>query len=214
MRQHFDSTGRESSPFEWLAVTALLAYAIREPFAGAVQFYLNGLNIGFLWFAPDGIAIACIAAILVIDLTLFRSGKFLFILCTIFYYMLLGYVTIGSVASSLSGFKALLPLFVGVLLSRQVLRRRFVQATLISLLLVAIAGLWWSTYSELPWAKLNFDSGLGVKQFRPTVWAANLTYRPFGLASDEHAAGSSIVFLFALIGAGCKRDGRTTKVLT
>jgi hypothetical protein len=192
-------------PFEWLAVTVLLAYAAREPFAGAVQYYLDGLGLGVLWFLPDAIAFACVVALLVTDVFLFRSLKFLFILCAIFYYMLLGYVSIGSFASSLSGFKACLPLFAGLLLSRRVLERRLVQVILISLLLVAVVGLWWSSFNELPWAQLNFDSGLVVKKFRSTVWTAGGAYRPFGFANDEHAAGSSVLFLLALIGASNRR---------
>jgi hypothetical protein len=195
----------ESMPFEWLAVTALLAYAVRESFSGAVQYYLDGLNLGFLWFVPDAIGLVCVVALVVIDLVKFGSFKFLFILCAIFYYMLLGYVSIGSLASSFSGFKALLPLFAGLMLSRPVLRRTHVQIALTGLLLLAMVGIWWSLNNPLPWAQLSFDSGLGVKQIRSTIWAGANTYRPFGFSADPHSAGSSIVFLFALIGAGNKR---------
>jgi hypothetical protein len=119
--------------------------------------------------------------------------------------MLLGYVSIGSAASSFSGFKALLPLFAGLMLSRPLLQRNYIQIALTALLLLAMAGVWWSLKNTLPWAQLSFDSGLGVKQLRSTIWAAGGTYRPFGFASDPHSAGSSIVFLFALIGAGNAR---------
>lgn len=188
-------------PFEWLAVTALLAYAVREPFAGAVQYYLDGVGLGFLWFVPDAIGLACVAALIVADVFLFRSFKFLFILFAIFYYMLLGYISIGSFASSLSGFKALLPLFAGLMLSRRVLQRRFVQFALVGLLCLAMVGIWWSLNNTLPWAQLAFDTGLGVKQLRSTIWGSGGAYRPFGFSTDPHAAGSSIVFLLALIGA-------------
>jgi hypothetical protein len=195
----------EAMPFEWLAVAVLLAYAVREPFAGAVQYYLDQLHLGFLWFLPDAIGLICVAALVVIDLVKFGSFKFPFFLCAIFYYMLLGYVSIGSAASSFSGFKALLPLFAGLMLSRPLLQRNYIQIALTALLLLAMAGVWWSLKNTLPWAQLSFDSGLGVKQLRSTIWAAGGTYRPFGFASDPHSAGSSIVFLFALIGAGNAR---------
>ena len=195
----------EAMPFEWLAVVVLLAYAVREPFAGAVQYYLDQLHLGFLWFLPDAIGLICVAALVVIDLVKFGSFKFPFFLCAIFYYMLLGYVSIGSAASSFSGFKALLPLFAGLMLSRPLLQRNYIQIALTALLLLAMAGVWWSLKNTLPWAQLSFDSGLGVKQLRSTIWAAGGTYRPFGFASDPHSAGSSIVFLFALIGAGNAR---------
>jgi len=195
----------EAMPFEWLAVAVLLAYAVREPFAGAVQYYLDQLHLGFLWFLPDAIGLICVAALVVIDLVKFGSFKFPFFLCAIFYYMLLGYVSIGSAASSFSGFKALLPLFAGLMLSRPLLQRNYIQIALTALLLLAMAGVWWSLKNTLPWAQLSFDSGLGVKQLRSTIWAAGGTYRPFGFASDPHSAGSNIVFLFALIGAGNAR---------
>jgi hypothetical protein len=205
LRQTPLRTESELMPFEGLAVTALLAYAVREPFAGAVQYYLDQLHLGFLWFIPDAIGLVCVVALVVIDLAKFGSFKFPFFLCAIFYYMLLGYVSIGSVASSFSGFKALLPLFAGLMLSRPVLQRSYVQIALTVLLLLAMVGVWWSLNNTLPWAELSFDSGLGVKQIRSTIWAAGNTYRPFGFATDPHSAGSSIVFLFALIGAGNKR---------
>ena len=205
MRQEPLRTDAESMPFEWLAVTVLLAYAAREPFAGAVQYYLDQFHLGFLWFIPDAIGLVCVAALVAIDLAKFGSFKFPFFLCAIFYYMLLGYVSIGSVASSFSGFKALLPLFAGLMLSKPVLQRSYVQIPLTVLLLLAMVGVWWSLNNTLPWAELSFDSGLGVKQIRSTIWAAGGTYRPFGFATDPHSAGSSIVFLFALIGAGNKR---------
>lgn len=205
LRQEPLRTNSESMPFEWLAVTVLLAYCVREPFAGAVQYYLDGLHLGFLWFIPDVIGLVCVVALVVIDLAKFGSFKFPFFLCVIFYYMLLGYVSIGSFASSFSGFKALLPLFAGLMLSRPVLQRRSVQIALTGLLSLAMVGVWWSLHNTLPWAQLSFDSGLGVKQLRSTIWAGGNTYRPFGFATDPHLAGSSIVFLFALIGASNRR---------
>ena len=205
MRQEPQRTDLESMPFEWLAVTVLLAYSVREPFAGAVQYYLDQLHLGFLWFLPDAIGLVCVAALVVIDLVKFGSFKFPFFLCAIFYYMLLGYVSIGSAASSFSGFKALLPLFAGLMLSRPLLQRSYIQIALTVLLVLAMIGVWWSLKNTLPWAQLSFDSGLGVKQLRSTIWAAGGTYRPFGFATDPHSAGSSIVFLFALIGAGNAR---------
>ena len=205
MRQEPQRTDLESMPFEWLAVTVLLAYSVREPFAGAVQYYLDQLHLGFLWFLPDAIGLVCVAALVVIDLVKFGSFKFAFFLCAICYYMLLGYVSIGSAASSFSGFKALLPLFAGLMLSRPLLQRSYIQIALTVLLVLAMIGVWWSLKNTLPWAQLSFDSGLGVKQLRSTIWAAGGTYRPFGFATDPHSAGSSIVFLFALIGAGNAR---------
>jgi hypothetical protein len=205
LRQEPQRTDLESMPFEWLAVTVLLAYSVREPFAGAVQYYLDQLHLGFLWFLPDAIGLVCVAALVVIDLVKFGSFKFPFFLCAIFYYMLLGYVSIGSAASSFSGFKALLPLFAGLMLSRPLLQRNYIQMALTVLLVLAMIGVWWSLKNTLPWAQLSFDSGLGVKQLRSTIWAAGGTYRPFGFATDPHSAGSSIVFLFALIGAGNAR---------
>ncbi len=190
----------ETRPFQGLAVVALLSYALREPFAGAVQYYLSNYNAGVLWFIPDAIGLVCIVALLAFDLAFNRSLKFFFLIAIILYYMLLGYITSGSFAASLSGFKALLPLFVGLIMSRQVLQRSSVQTVLMALLLIAVVGVWWSSFSELPWAQLSFDSGLVVRKFRATVWAANNTYRPFGFANDQHAAGSSILFLLALIG--------------
>lgn len=192
-------------PFEWLALVALFSYAVRDPFAGPVQFYLNGIGLGVLWFVPDLIGIVCIVALLAIDIREFRSFKFLFILLAIFYYMLLGYVSIGSVASSFSGFKALLPLFVGLMLTRRALQRRFVQLALMALLFFAVGGLWWSSISDLPWSTLNFDSGFGdARQFKQTIWGYG-GYRPFGFAADQHSAGSSVVFFLALIGVGQRR---------
>jgi len=187
-------------PFEWLAILVLFAYCAREPFAGAVQFYLGDASLGFLWFVPDGIALLCVVALLATDM-LNGSWRFLFFLVVIAYYMLLGYISIGSAASSLSGFKALLPLLSGVLITRSVLQRRWVQIGLVTLLIVAIVGVWWSVGHELPWARSSFDSGLGTKQFRATVWAAGGGVRPFGFSSDQHYAASSILFLFAFIGA-------------
>ena len=206
MRQAPPRTAPEALPFEWLAVTVLLAYAVREPFSGAVQYYLDEFGLGILWFIPDAIGLGCVIALLVTDVVLYRSVKFIFILCVIFYYMLLGYVSIGSFASSLSGFKAFLPLFAGLMLSRRILQRRMVQVILIALLLVAVIGLWWSSFNQLPWAQLSFDSGLVVRKFRATVWSAGGTYRPFGFSNDQHAAGSSVLFLLALIGAGNRRS--------
>lgn len=201
MRQPADQHETATGLFEWLAIFALLGYVCREPFAGAVQFYLSQLNAGFLWFIPDAIGLACVVAVLVIDLARYRSVKFLMIMVAVSYYMLLAYITIGSFAAALSGFKALLPLFAGLLVTRQVLQRRFVQAVLVSLLLLAAFGIWWSTFSALPWSTLNFDSGLGQKQFKGTVWESGGGYRPFGFAADQHSAGSTVVFLLALVGA-------------
>ena len=194
LRQEPQRTDLESMPFEWLAVTVLLAYSVREPFAGAVQYYLDQLHLGFLWFLPDAIGLVCVAALVVIDLVKFGSFKFPFFLCAIFYYMLLGYVSIGSAASSFSGFKALLPLFAGLMLSRPLLQRNYIQIALTVLLVLAMIGVWWSLKNTLPWAQLSFDSGLGVKQLRSTIWAAGGTYRPFGFADhafESHNGGAS-----------------------
>jgi hypothetical protein len=193
--------------FERLSILALLSYAVREPFVGAVQFYLNQLNLGVLWFVPDIMGFVCIGAILAVELTQAGSLKFAFIIIVIFYYMLLGYISIGSFASSLSGFKALLPLFVGLTLTERVLQRRSIRLTLVLLLLLAIAGLWYSAYNELPWAGLNFDSGIGESRtFKSIQWAGSTgAYRPFGFSGDQHYAGSSILFLLALIGVSNRR---------
>lgn len=195
------SQAHDKLPFEWLAILVLFAYCVREPFAGAVQYYLGNAGLGFLWFVPEGIALLCVVALLATDVFMNGSWRFLFFLAVIAYYMLLGYISIGSVASSLSGFKALLPLLSGVLVTRSVLQRRWVQLGLITLLIVAMAGIWWSSSHELPWARSSFDSGLGTKRFHEIVWAAGGGIRPFGFSSDQHYAGSSILFLFAFIGA-------------
>lgn len=188
-------------PFQWLAIAVLLAYCLREPFAGAVQFYLGNAGLGFLWFVPDGIALLCVVALLAIDLAMNGSWRFFFLLVVIAYYMLLGYITIGSVASALSGFKALLPLLSGILITRSVFQRAWLQFCLVALLVIAMAGVWWSVGHALPWAGSSFDSGLGTKSFRATVWASGGGVRPFGFSSDQHYAASSILFLFAFIGA-------------
>lgn len=197
-RTRFDTTG--------LARVAFLAFAVREPFSGAVQWLLDSVGLSPMWFVPDVLAAICLTALVFEDAFLFASGFYIILILYLIASMTLGWAVSDSLASVASGFKAVLPIFVGVLIAREVTTRGVMQKALYILLMLAIVGVPFSIIYPLPWAQLSFDAGLGSRQFQATVWGSGGSFRPFGFASDMHGAGVSIMMLWILLGLN-RRSG-------
>jgi hypothetical protein len=149
-----------------------------------------------LWFLPDLLGLVCVAAVLMESPA--RKHRALIFMYVILLYCLEGYYVSGSVGSVLSTFKALVPLFCGLLLDRELLARPFMKVLLLALLLLASFGVVFTLTADMPWANLTFE-GIGVEQkYKDLQWIEGSRIRSYGFAGDEHGAASSILTLFIL----------------
>jgi hypothetical protein len=146
----------------------------------------------------------CIAMALAVDVSSRKVGILFFLYVTILYGFE-GYFVSGSAASVLSTFKALVPLFCGLLLDRDLLTRPLMRRVIFLFWLAACGGVIYSMYGSAPWSKLQFD-GVGVTQaYKATQWTTEGDVRNFGFSGDEHGAASSILALSILLSLGLRR---------
>jgi len=199
-----DEPGRKVPSTGKLAMIALIGYFVQVAFFGPTRYFLSQFNIELLWYLPDMLGLACIAAILMRDIYS-GSARVAVFLGVIFFYMVGGYTISDSVNSVLSTFKALVPLFCGLLLDRDVLTRRFMKWTLLCFLLLACAGVAYSKYVGLPWLGLEFQGVGVVQQFKQLQWVAGGDVRLYGFAGDQHGAGFSIVALLILLSMSLRK---------
>jgi hypothetical protein len=179
-----------------LGAVTLIAYLCQSAFFGPIRYFLASRGLEMLWFLPDLLGLVCVAVVLIESAA--REHRALIFIYAIIFYCLEGYLVSGSVGSVLSTFKALVPLFCGLLLDRELLARPFVKALLLALLLLASFGVLFTLTADMPWANLTFE-GIGVEQkYKGLQWIEGSRVRSYGFAGDEHGAGSSILTLFIL----------------
>jgi hypothetical protein len=179
-----------------LSATTLIAYVCQSAFFGPIRYFLASRGLEMLWFLPDALGLVCLAVVLIESPA--RQHRALMFLYAIVLYGLEGYLVSGSVASVLSTFKALVPLFCGLLLDRELLGRPFMKVLLLALLLLASYGVLFTQTADMPWANLTFE-GIGVDQkYKGLQWIEGSRVRSYGFAGDEHGAASSILTLFIL----------------
>lgn len=186
-----------------LGAVTLVAYICQAAFFGPVRYFLATANLEMLWYLPDLLGLICIAVL--IKESPSRKFRALAFLSIMVLYSLEGFIVSGSVNSVLSTFKALVPLFCGLLLDRELLASPTMKGVFLVLLLIACAGVVYSDNAEMPWAKLSFE-GIGVVQkYRTLQWVPGGQIRAYGFAGDEHGAASSIVTLFILFSINARK---------
>jgi hypothetical protein len=186
-----------------LGAITLVAYICQSAFFGPIRYFLVSTKLEKLWFVPDLLGLVCVAAVLIESPS--RKHRALIFMYVILLYCLEGYLVSGSVASVLSTFKALVPLFCGLLLDRRLLARPFMKALFLALLLLASIGVVFTLTAEMPWADLTFE-GVGVEQkYKGLQWIEGSRIRSYGFAGDEHGAASSIVTLFILFSLNARK---------
>jgi hypothetical protein len=181
-----------------LAQIALVGYLFQTALFAPVRYILAAAKLEPLWYLPDGFGLMCLAAVLVVDAR-GRNYRILIFLFALTMYALEGYFVSGSAASVLSTFKALVPLFCGLLLDRDMLTRPLMRAALFMFWAAACGGVVYSTFGTAPWTKLQFQ-GVGVAQaYKAMQWTTQGDVRNFGFAGDQHGAASSILTLFIFL---------------
>ena len=186
-----------------LSAITLIAYLCQSAFFGPIRYFLVSTGLERLWFVPDLLGLVCVAAVLIESPA--RKHRALLFTYVILLYCLEGYFVSGSIGSVLSTFKALVPLYCGLLLDRELLSRPVIKALLLALLLLASFGVVFTLTADMPWANLTFE-GIGVEQkYKGLQWIEGSRIRSYGFAGDEHGAGSSIVTLFILFSRNVRR---------
>jgi hypothetical protein len=117
--------------------------------------------------------------------------------CLIF-YSIVGYLVTGSFASIGAGLKMLLPLFCGLVLPSTELRRGYVNAALLGILIISCLGVFYSYFATPPWAGMAFETGDSAKAAKTTMYYLGQT-RTSGLNEDPHGAAFGILALCMLV---------------
>lgn len=187
-----------------LAGLTLVAYLCQVTLFGPIRYLLFITHLQLLWYVPDVLGLMCLGVLLLKDAP--TSPRILIFMIAIFFYLIEGYIVSGSTNSVLSTFKALVPLFCGLLLDRTLLTRPLMKAFFFLLLLVAVAGVAYSIVGKMPWSDIQFE-GVGVaQQFKGMQWVSGGDIRGFGFGGDEHGAASSIVTLLIFLSFGLRKS--------
>jgi hypothetical protein len=186
-----------------LAAITLIAYLCQVALFGPIRYFLSIVHLETLWYLPDLLGFMCIGALLLTESA--RNPRILIFTVVIGLYLVEGYLVSGSVNSVLSTFKALVPLFCGLLLDRALLTRPKLKKALLLIWLVACAGVVYALNEELPWVGMQFEGAGVVQQYKDSQWLPGGDVRIYGFGGDQHSAASSIVTLSILISMGLKR---------
>jgi hypothetical protein len=187
-----------------LAGLTLVAYLCQVTLFGPIRYFLFLTHLQLLWYIPDILGLMCLGALLLKDAP--TSPRILIFMAAILFYLVEGYVVSGSTNSVLSTFKALVPLFCGLLLDRSLLTRPLMKAFFFLLLMIAVIGVAYSTVGKMPWSDIQFE-GVGVtQQFKGMQWVSGGDIRGFGFGGDEHGAASSIVTLLIFLSFGLRKS--------
>jgi hypothetical protein len=179
-----------------LAQITLVGYLCQTALFAPVRYLLATKHLEMLWYVPDLLGLMCIAAVFI---TTDHNLRILVLLNVLLLYAIEGYAVSGSPASVLSTFKALVPLFCGLLLKRDLATGPVMRKILLLFWLAACGGVIYSMYETPPWSSLQFE-GAGVLQaYKETQWTPGGGVRNYGFAGDQHAAASSILTLFILL---------------
>lgn len=214
MRRHqnsaFSSSYNQGAPAHLTALTsrlaqmALVGYLCQTALFAPLRYVLVSVRLEILWYVPDILGLMCIVAAVAVDVSTRRFRSLLFLYVVVLYGFE-GYFVSGSVASVASTVKALVPLFCGLLLDRDLLTRPYFRKVILAFWLVACGGVVFSMYGSAPWSNLHFD-GIGVTQaYKATQWTAGGDVRVYGFSGDQHGAASSILTLAVMLSLGVRR---------
>ena len=185
-----------------LAGLTLVAYLCQVTLFGPVRYLLFLTHLQMLWYIPDILGLMCLGTLLLKDAP--TNPRILIFVTAISLYLAEGYIVSGSANSVLSTFKALVPLFCGLLLDRRLLTHPLMKAIFFLLLMIAVAGVAYSIVGKMPWSDIQFE-GVGVtQQFKGMQWVSGGDVRGFGFGGDEHGAASSIVSLLIFLSFGLR----------
>ncbi len=180
-----------------LAGLTLVAYLCQVTLFGPIRYLLFLTHLQMLWYIPDILGLMCLGTLLLKDAP--TNPRILIFMTAISLYLAEGYIVSGSANSVLSTFKALVPLFCGLLLDRRLLTHPLMKAIFFLLLMIAVAGVAYSIVGKMPWSDIQFE-GVGVtQQFKGMQWVSGGDVRGFGFGGDEHGAASSIVSLLIFL---------------
>lgn len=198
----------ESAPYSQsiriLAATTFVAYLFQVSFFGPIRYFLSINRLEILWYIPDLLGFICICAALLKGASN-RNFRILIFLIAIILYLIEGYLISASVSSVLSTFKALVPIFCGFLIDREMLSGWLLRRIIFVFLIAACVGVVLSRSVAMPWADLQFE-GVGVVQtFKVTQWLLGGDVRNYGFAGDQHGAAWSILLLFMMFSIRANR---------
>ena len=181
-----------------LARASLVGYLCQTVLFAPIRYFLVTIKLEPLWYVADALGLMCLAAIIVLDATA-RNYRVLLFLLILGAYAIEGYFVSSSTTSVLSTFKALVPIFCGLLLNRQLLTGRFMRWLFLLFWVTACLGVVYSMYGNPPWSSLQFE-GVGVSQaYKAAQWTSEGEVRNFGFSGDQHGAASSILTLLILL---------------
>jgi hypothetical protein len=181
-----------------LAQITLVGYLCQSALFAPVRYLLATEKLEMLWYVPDFLGLMCIVAVLVTTTTA-QNIRILIFMNVLVLYLIEGYVVSGSIASVLSTFKALVPLFCGLLIDRDLLTGPVMRRILLLFWLAACGGVVYSMYGTAPWSNLQFEGAGIVQAYKATQWTPEGGVRIYGFAGDQHGAASSILTLFILL---------------
>ncbi|MDP4021787.1 hypothetical protein Q8W71_04040 [Methylobacterium sp. NEAU 140] len=182
-----------------LEAAALFCYFTRDLTAGALRYYLTIFGLGPLWFIPDILAAACLAAF--IGRHVIREGSAVALLTVLYtaFSLGIGLIVLGNVAAMASAFKMILPVFVGFCFCDRALGDyRRLLASIHAMFYVATFGVILSSLQEMPWVGFKYEAFGAVREAGRLWWAGDEGVRLSGLAADSTMAGFFVLITFGL----------------
>ncbi len=195
----------------WIRLTdvvvgvTVIGYLTQIVLFGPLRYYLSNVGLQPVWYIPDALGLACIPLFLIAH----RQNRYqsLLFLAVIVVYLIEGYLISRSVTSVLSTFKALVPLFCGLLLNRRIIEARLVRCCFMALLTVAMLGILYSLEGKAPWSGTNFEGVSGTRAFKATQWVfgGSGEIRNFGFGGDQASTSSGMLTLFIFLSLRIRR---------
>ena len=181
-----------------LEAIALAVYLIRDAFGGIIRYYSSVLHLDALWFAPDIIAIPCIAQFIAHCIVRNRNLLASLVLVQIVLSLALGFVMLGTFNALSSSFKMMLPVFVGFCFCDSNIGDYKKLLSVVALTLyLSVFGVFLSKYHPMPWVGFKYES-FGAVREAGKLWWAFQDQRLTGFAAENTMAAFFILVSFAM----------------
>ena len=175
-----------------LLVVTIVSYLVREPLQSALQYYLSGGPLSYLWYAPDLLAVICMASFLFNLMGVGANLTVCILIAMLSSSMFVGLYVSGSPAAVASAFKLGVPIFVGFLAREDILDKPVIRIAAAVALVIAIGAIIYSSQHDLPWDKASFELGGNEKTFKGVAYLYG-ERRFSGFSGDSHAAAFCVL---------------------
>jgi len=181
-----------------LEAIALAIYLIRDAFGGVIRYYSSVYHLDALWFAPDIIALPCIAQFFMHCIVRNRSLLASLVLLQIVLSLALGFVMLETANALSSSFKMMLPVFVGFCFCDSELGSYKKLLTVVAVTLyLSVFGVFLSKYWPMPWVGFKYES-FGAVREAGKLWWAFQDQRLTGFAAENTMAAFFILVSFVM----------------